>query len=182
MFGKQRAEVLFIDASHPGIKTRSFDVLITFTLIGTPFNINFILILVHLLMFMLQSSNPLGVCGFRFRRKKNRTWVNAEDRMHYMCSGYPSFEEHRPWTQIKAFRGLQLLLGYGKWSSLRYNMQNTKIYLGRNNMFNMHEYAHIWRCTKMVCEMWGLLISFNLFKVFVWVIDNGYLFHSLGHL
>eukprot|EP00434_Breviolum_minutum_P005094 symbB.v1.2.004492.t1/scaffold250.1/size251770/3 len=35
----------------------------------------------------------------------NGTWVNAEDRMHYMCSGYPSFEEHRPWTQIKAFRG-----------------------------------------------------------------------------
>lgn len=94
------------------IRTRSFYVLTTFTLIGNPFNIiniNFTQILFDLLMFIFQSSNPWA-CGVSHPRRadpcgKTRTWVNAEDRMHYMCSGYPSFEEHRPWTQIKAFRG-----------------------------------------------------------------------------
>ena len=35
----------------------------------------------------------------------NMTWVNGEDRTHYMCGGYPTFEAHRPWKQIKAWRG-----------------------------------------------------------------------------
>lgn len=35
----------------------------------------------------------------------NMTWVNGEDRTHYMCGGYPTFEAHRPWKRIKAWRG-----------------------------------------------------------------------------
>ena len=35
----------------------------------------------------------------------NRSWVNAEDGTHYMCGGYPAFDQHWPLSQLKAFRG-----------------------------------------------------------------------------
>lgn len=141
LFGKQRVEMLLIDAIHPG-NTLGPDLLMFWPLL---LSLEIILIsststlywcLFDLFDVHIPIIQPLGQWSFYVPEELIRTWVNAEDHMHYMCSGYPSFEEHRPWTQIKAFRGPQRLLGFlMERGLLRFSAKQQ----------NMLEYADVWR-------------------------------------
>ena len=155
--------MLLIDAIHPG-NTLGPDFLMFWPLLHS---LEILLIsststlywfCLTFLMFIFQSSNPWA-CGVSHPRRadpcwKTRTWVNAEDRMHYMCSGYPSFEEHRPWTQIKAFRGPRRRF-LAESGLLKFSAKQHLLYRICMNLF-MYEDT-VWR---LVCEVWGLLISY----------------------